>query len=629
MERHIVAGAVVDHAGGRWRVERLLGADAVILRNEAGEVVSADPARIGFPDDIALTAPGSPRNELRYTDAEWSEAARRLDLLTALACLPRRGRADVDRVGKELGVGRRHVFSLLRQVQAGAGITAFLPSRKPRARRLDAAVEAIITHEIEQHYARANRPSLSSLCDEIGKRCRVAGLLPPSWRAVQARVRATDQAWLTGRRQGPIAARSLRLLTGAHPGAAAPWQHVQIDSTPCDIRLVREDDRTVIGRPNATFAIDIFSRVVLGFSISLEVASTLTVATCLAHACLPKDDWLAKRDLPNVHWPVWGRPGTLEYDRGTENEARGIQRGLRRYGIHSKVRATGHPEQHGTIERLIGTMMRIVHGLPGTTWSNVNERGESEPDKQACLSLPELERILALVIDSYNHAAHAGIGDRPLDRYLAYYRRPDLPDRERIPPRLSADRLLLDFLPFETRALTRCGIKLFRVDYSSVVLLPLWRRDNQQRVERIVVYDPRSLAQVWIVDETTGGYIAVPYRVPHPDMTLAQSEEARRRLQALKAQDRTERRLFENLAEIRAIEAGARSATSRRKAERSRQAAKSAQATAADGRPGTGSPAVGTGDDCVGASPRAGTAATTAPAWAGQLIAPFTDVEVL
>jgi hypothetical protein len=87
MERHIVAGAVVDHAGGRWRVERLLGADAVVLRNEAGELVSADPARIGFPDDIALTPPGSPGNELRYTDAEWSEAARRLDLLTALACL--------------------------------------------------------------------------------------------------------------------------------------------------------------------------------------------------------------------------------------------------------------------------------------------------------------------------------------------------------------------------------------------------------------------------------------------------------------------------------------------------------------------------------------------------------------
>ena len=72
---------------------------------------------------------------------------------------------------------------------------------------------------------------------------------------------------------------------------------------------------------------------------------------------------------------------------------------------------------------------------------------------------------------------------------------------------------MLDFLPYEARALTRSGIRLFRVDYSSVDLLPLWRRDNQRRVERIVVYDPRSLARVWILDEATDDCIPIPYRV--------------------------------------------------------------------------------------------------------------------
>ncbi len=112
------------------------------------------------------------------------------------------------------------------------------------------------------------------------------------------------------------------------------------------------------------------------------------------------------------------------------------------------------------------------------------------------------------------------------------------------------------------------------VDYSAVDLLPPWRRDNQFQVQRVVVYDPRSLARVWILDETTDDDLAAPYRTPHPDMTLAQSAEARRRLQSLKAQDWTGRRLFDNLAEIRAIEAGARTTTTRRKAERTRQAGK-------------------------------------------------------
>ena len=94
----------------------------------------------------------------------------------------------------------------------------------------------------------------------------------------------------------------------------------------------------------------------------------------------------------------------------------------------------------------------------------------------ACLSLPELEQVVALEIDRYNHTTHDGIGDRPIDRYLAYYRRPDLADDQRVPPLLPAERLLLDFLPYERRRLVRTGFRLFRVDYSGRDLLAMWRR---------------------------------------------------------------------------------------------------------------------------------------------------------
>ncbi|MGO9470175.1 MAG: hypothetical protein ACLQVF_39240, partial [Isosphaeraceae bacterium] len=487
MEQRLVPGVEVEHGGRRWRVHRPLGPDAVLLRNAAGEIMSAAPARIGFPADEGVRYPAiRVLDERGFSDGQWAEAARRRDLLAALAGRPARTKADVDAVAHELGIKRRRVWTLLRQTAAGdCDIAAFLPRPgKPRTKRLSAGIETIIAQAIDQHYAQASRPSIARLHKEVTERCEIAGVRSASYRAVAARVRDRDQAWLVRRREGPKAARALRLLTGAHPGAGAPWERAQTDSTPCDIRLVRETDRTVVGRPTVTFAIDLYSRVVLGFSVSLEAASTITVATCLAHACLPKEDWLARRDLTGIHWPVYGRPGTLEYDQGPENVACGIQRGLRRYGIAAKIRATGHPEQHGTIERLIGTMMQAVHALRGTTFSNINERGESEPDKRACLSLPELERVLALTIDSYNHTTHTSIGERPMDRYLAYYRRPDLPDAERIPPRLPAESLLLDFLPYEARALTRSGIRLFRVDYSSVDLLPLWRRDNQRRVKR-------------------------------------------------------------------------------------------------------------------------------------------------
>jgi putative transposase len=618
MEHRFRPGAVVEHAGARWWVERALGADAVLLRGEDGLPAVADPARVTFPQAEATSDPVCFTGESLCTEAEWAEAARRRDLLTALAARHDRSHAELAAVAAELGLKPRRVWELLRRARiSGGDISDFLPARhRPRAKRLPAAVEAIIAQAIEQHYAKPTRPSLLSLAREVDRRCAAAGLTPPSYKAVQMRVLQRDRQWLTRRREGERKARSMRLLTGAHPGAAAPWACVQIDSTPCDLCLVSELDRRAIGRPTVTFALDLYSRIVLGFAVSLQGASTVTTASCLAHACLPKDEWLAKRGLSQVRWPVWGKPAVLEYDQGPENEAAGIQRGLRQYGIAGKRRRVGHPEMHGTIERLIGTMMRQIHERQGATFANVSERGDAEPARVACLTLVELERILALIVDSYHHAVHATTGERPIERYLAYYRRPGLSDAERVPPRLPACRLLLDFLPYERRALTRCGFRLFRVDYSSRDLLGLWRRDNGRRVERIVVYDPRSLATVWVVDEDTGDYIAVPYRVPHPDMTLAESEAARRQLRLLKAADRTERRLFDNLAAIRAIEAEAKTLTERRRAERTRQARRAVADTAsALPQPGPDN----------GVEQKALLPEQPVPA----NIVPFTDVEVL
>jgi hypothetical protein len=131
----------------------------------------------------------------------------------------------------------------------GNEIARFLPVRRgARAKRLSASSEAIIQQAIDQHYAKPARPSLQSLANEISGRFRVAGLAPPAGKTVKARVRARDQVWLVRRREGPGKARSLGLLTGAHPGATAPGERVPIDSTPCGIRLVREVERTVIGR---------------------------------------------------------------------------------------------------------------------------------------------------------------------------------------------------------------------------------------------------------------------------------------------------------------------------------------------------------------------------------------------
>jgi hypothetical protein len=81
-------------------------------------------------------------------------------------------------------------------------------------------------------------------------------------------------------------------------------------------------------------------------------------------------------------------------------------------------------------------------------------------------------------------AEQLATGDRPIERYLACYRRLGLSDAERVPPRLPAGRPLLAFLPYERRAPTRRGFRLFRVDDSACDLLGMWRRDNGRTRER-------------------------------------------------------------------------------------------------------------------------------------------------
>jgi putative transposase len=80
----------------------------------------------------------------------------------------------------------------------------------------------------------------------------------------------------------------------------------------------------------------------------------------------------------------------------------------------------GRPHFGGHIERLIGTMMGVVHLLPGTTFSSVDQKGAYESEKRALLTLPELERWLALQIAGVYHLSiYSALGKTPMAAWQA------------------------------------------------------------------------------------------------------------------------------------------------------------------------------------------------------------------
>jgi putative transposase len=115
---------------------------------------------------------------------------------------------------------------------------------------------------------------------------------------VVRRVDELDPRYAMAKRQGAKAARDKFGPVGVSSlRPDAPLDTVQIDHTLVDVMVVDHEHRRSIGRPWLTLAVDIASRAVLGFSISLENPSALSVSLVLSQAVLPKASWLANREL--------------------------------------------------------------------------------------------------------------------------------------------------------------------------------------------------------------------------------------------------------------------------------------------------------------------------------------------
>jgi hypothetical protein len=80
---------------------------------------------------------------------------------------------------------------------------------------------------------------------------------------------------------------------------------IRIDHALVDCILVDSEQRLPLIRPWVTIAIDVYTRVVLGFYLSLSYPSAMSVALCISHSILPKERWLRMYGLTDGE----GRPG--------------------------------------------------------------------------------------------------------------------------------------------------------------------------------------------------------------------------------------------------------------------------------------------------------------------------------
>tara|TARA_R110002072_G_scaffold26335_2_gene87290 strand:+ start:843 stop:2699 length:1857 start_codon:yes stop_codon:yes gene_type:complete len=434
---------------------------------------------------------------------------------------------------KELGVGQRTLRRWL-QIYRGRYILSDLApdQKRKRKRRLSKNVETIIQDVIERIYLNKQRASQKRVIDEVARLCRQARVKAPHPNTVRARIQAISDKEKTKRRHGAKAARDKHAaVEGPFPHGNFPLEVAQIDHTLLDIELVDDDTRLPIGRPWLTVAIDVYSRMILGFYISLDAPSAFSVGMCIRHAALPKDAELLKHDIKG-EWPTWGLMRTLHADNGKDFRSQTIKKACEEYGITMEWRPVRQPHFGGHVERLMGTLATEIHALPGTTFSNVKERGEYNSAKRSAMTLEEFHRwLLQLIVGKYHNRIHSGIGMPPIEKWREGIIGTDRKKGTGLPaPVTDPERFAIDFLPYIERTVQREGIAWDGIRYFSPEVRHWVGEKKGGRTAKFVVRrDPRDISKIYFLDPELEAYVEVPYRETwHPSMTLWEYRAARK-----------------------------------------------------------------------------------------------------
>lgn len=507
--------------------------------------------------------------------ADWLEARRRHEAIRTLAERPERTRVDAEATAAALGFDVSFVYKLLARHLADPRVTSMLRGRRGRRAGdlvLASEVEEVTQAAIDEVFLSRRRPRVSDLVTEIRRRCWALGLARPSRKAIQNRIDKRVASEVLGKREGRKAARDRFAPAAGSLDVPWPLALVQIDHTLVDVMVVDSTTRKPIQRPWLTLAIDVYSRCIAGFHLALDPPSATSVALCLTHAALPKAGWLMARGVSN-EWPVEGVPERLHLDNAKEFHSDALKRGCEQYGVGVDYRPVRTPHYGGHIERLIGTMMGKVHLLPGTTFSNVQAKGEWDPERTAAMTLEEIERWLAhAIVGVYHRELHRGIGSTPLAAWeRGIFGDAKRPGRGAPVPVADPRRFLLDFLPFERRLVRREGVFLHSIGYWSDVL----RTWIGERERMMVRYDPRDLSRVHLL-APDGCYYDLSYRdLGRPAISLWEHRLALKRLRQEGRAQVDEQAIFEAIEAMRGIadRASASSKLARRQRERRPQQA--------------------------------------------------------
>lgn len=578
MQRRISfqVGTQVQYRNQTWTLIKVLGPEGVLLRSMFGSETTLAPYTDLQPAPEANPSgePSAPMPDLMSIgESQWTTGfTPKLRLIRAIEALSEEQRtrpalkALIDRLKLEDPALDIHVATayrwwsnrdrleqLLRKTRTDVGksrlspgveniiefcLTRYMSNRVPEV----TVPEAALLHLDRPLEADAkNKRSYvtpSDLVERILRMCRAAELDPkdlPHVNTIFNRIRSYEQQnrlIVVRATQGQKAANSLLPTRGVHT-MTRPDDEWQIDHLKCDVHIVHRLTRTPIGRAWLTIIMDVHSRMVIGWYITLDAPSIMSMNLALVRAILPKTDLKALYDLPG-NWDCWGLPTQLHADNAREFRSTALERLGATYGFGVTWRPVAQPNYGGHIERLAGTHAQKFKNYRGASFSSVQERGDRDTESAAVYDFDQFERMVAIDIHSYNHSIHSAIHTTPWAHYQkGVFGKNGLGPGDLIVGE-DAKRLKIDALPFFEATVQREGIKHAYIYYSlPEVLAPLVRNGKKY----IVRFDPRDISQVCLWHDVDQTYYNIPFH--NRDLSPMSTWEHAKALDQLKAEGRT------------------------------------------------------------------------------------------
>ena len=564
--RNINIDSLVYFQNSIWKVIKIISLNKVIISSDLEKA-----KEVSIKDLKLISSIISEHADLMDIDQKyWEIAQNRFDIIKEII-FTKCSQKTIDEIVKKNRISQATIYRWKEKYENSSGtLTSLLPTKRNGGEgksRLIELQETILLKVINEFHLTLQRKSISKTYEELQIRCKDKKVKCPSLNTLRNRINSLSENILIKSREGKrFHDEKFNPKTSHFPYGNYPLETVQIDHTPVDLIVIDEETGDTLGRPWLTLAIDVYSRMVVGYTLGFEDPSILTTGICISNSIIPKEKILNKYNI-DTEWPCWGIMKTIHTDNGPDFRSEAISRACAQYGINLEFRPIGLPEYGGHIERLMGTFSREFHSLKGTTFNNISNRKKYESEKRAVFTIDMLEEyVVTFITEVYHQKKHLGINTSPIRKYKEGIWGNDQVLGVGIPPIIQNEqKLILDFLPFFERTVQNYGVSIDKIFYYSEVLRPFIHRTEfaekngikRAKTKFIFRRDPRDISKLFFWDPDSKIYFEIPYaNMANPVISLWELRAVKRKLK-LNEDQIDEELIFSALKKLRKLEENA------------------------------------------------------------------------